>query len=165
MTLREKIERCYLGEKHQFVTENFDMILEASIPVIKPENNPNAEYTEYVDSIIEGNDFPDGVHPGWRADIIATVRSIADNLYLEYLNSSTKDDVENTSDQKPDKTGLDIYDLADDPLYENADYYDIHTGNTYLLAQYNRARRFGLPVDGIHVIMSDGTHCICRRME
>ena len=45
MTLREKIERCYLGEKHQFVTENFDMILEASIPVIKPENNPNAEYT------------------------------------------------------------------------------------------------------------------------
>ena len=164
MTLREKIERCYLGEKHQFVTENFDMILEASIPVIKPEeNNPDAEYTKYVDSIIAGNDFPDGVHLGWRADIIGTVRSIADNLYLEYLNSSTKDDVENTSDHKPEKNGLDIYDLADDPLYENADYYDIHTGNTYLLAQYNRTRRFGLPVDGIHVIMADGTHCICRR--
>ena len=74
-------------------------------------------------------------------------------------------DVDKTSDQKPKKNGLDIYDLADDPLYENADYYDIHTGNTYLLAQYNRARRFGLPVDGIHVIMADGTHCICRRME
>ena len=89
----------------------------------------------------------------------------ADKLYLEYLNSSTKDGVENASDQKPEKKGLDIYDLADDPLYENADYYDIHTGNTYLLAQYNRARRFGLPVDGIHVIMADGTHGICQRME
>ena len=164
MTLREKIERCYLGEKHQFVTENFDMILEASIPVIKPENNPNTEYTEYVDSIIAGNDFPDGLHPGWRSDIIGTVRSIADNLYLEHLNGTTKDDNENTSEQKPVKKGLDIYDLADDPLYENADYYDIHTGNTYLLAQYNRARRFGLPVDGIHVIMSDGAHGICQRM-
>lgn len=164
MTLREKIERCYLGEKHQFVTENFDMILEASIPVIKPENS-NAEYTAYVDSIIAGNDFPDGVHPGWRSDIIGSIRNIADKLYLEYLNSSTKDDEEKTSDEKPVKKGLDIYDLANDPLYENADYYDIHTGNTYLLAQYNRARRFGLPVDGIHVIMADGTHGICQRME
>lgn len=164
MTLREKIERCYLGEKHQFVAENFDMILKESIPVIKPENS-NAEYTAYVDNIIAGNDFPDGEHPGWRSDIIGSVRNIADKLYLEYFNSSTKDDEEKTSDEKPVKKGLDIYDLANDPLYENADYYDIHTGNTYLLAQYNRARRFGLPVDGIHVIMADGTHGICQRME
>ena len=162
MTLKEKIERLYLGEKRKFVTENFDMILKKAIPVINPENS-STEYKEYVETIIEGNDFPDGVHPGWRSDIISNVRTIADNLYLEHLNSSTKDVVEDTSEQKPVKKGLDIYDLADDPLYENADYYDIHTGNTYLLAQYNRARRFGLPVDGIHVIMADGTHCICRR--
>lgn len=163
MTLKEKIERLYLGEKRKFVTENFDMILKKAIPVINPENS-STEYKEYVETIIEGNDFPDGVHPGWRSDIISNVRTIADNLYLEHLNSSTKDVVEDTSEQKPVKKGLDIYDLADDPLYENADYYDIHTGNRYLLAQYNRARRFGLPVDGIHVIMADGTHGVCQHM-
>ena len=38
----------------------------------------------------------------------------------------------------------------------DADYYDIHTGYTYLIQEYNRAKRFGLPTLGIRVLGPDG---------
>lgn len=49
----------------------------------------------------------------------------------------------------------DIFEIA--KTYGEADYYDMVSGNTYLIAEYNRAKRFGLPtvVPGIRV-MRDG---------
>jgi len=38
---------------------------------------------------------------------------------------------------------MDIFELAE--VYGEADYLDINTGNIYLIAEYNRAKRFGLP--------------------
>ena len=38
----------------------------------------------------------------------------------------------------------------------DADYYDFHTGNTYLIQEYNRAKRLGLPTLGIRVVDPEG---------
>ena len=38
---------------------------------------------------------------------------------------------------------MDIFELA--KTYGEADYFDMNTGNIYLIAEYNRAKRFGLP--------------------
>lgn len=48
---------------------------------------------------------------------------------------------------------MDIYQQAD---AMDADYYDMETGNIFLIQEYNRARRFGLPTPGIRVISPDG---------
>ena len=44
---------------------------------------------------------------------------------------------------------MDIFNQA--AACPNADYYDIWTGNTYHIAEYTRAKRFGLPNLGIRV--------------
>lgn len=46
----------------------------------------------------------------------------------------------------------DIFEIA--KTYGEADYYDMASGNTYLIAEYNRAKRFGLPpvAPGIRVM-------------
>jgi hypothetical protein len=38
---------------------------------------------------------------------------------------------------------MDIFELA--KTYGEADYLDVYTGNIYLIGEYNRAKRFGLP--------------------
>ena len=38
---------------------------------------------------------------------------------------------------------MDIFELAE--VYGEADYLDINTGYIYLIEEYNRAKRFGLP--------------------
>ena len=50
---------------------------------------------------------------------------------------------------------MDIYKYAEETGYE-ADYYDMHTGYIYGVAEYNRARRFGLPVMPIKVYDQNG---------
>lgn len=49
----------------------------------------------------------------------------------------------------------DIFEIA--KQYGEADYYDMHTGYTYMTAEYNRAKRFGLPTLGIRVF-ENGVH-------
>ena len=44
---------------------------------------------------------------------------------------------------------MNIYDQA---KKMNADYYDPHTGYTYLIQEYNRAIKLGLPTEGIRVV-------------
>lgn len=48
---------------------------------------------------------------------------------------------------------MDIYEQA---KQMDADYYDLNTGYTYLIQEYNRAIRFGLPTPGIRVQDSNG---------
>lgn len=43
---------------------------------------------------------------------------------------------------------MDIYEYAKE---FNADYYDMHTGNTYAIQEYNRCLKLGLPTEGIKV--------------
>lgn len=48
---------------------------------------------------------------------------------------------------------MDIYEYA---KKFNADYYDMHTGNTYAIQEYNRCLQLGLPTEGIKVYDSNG---------
>lgn len=48
---------------------------------------------------------------------------------------------------------MDIYEQA---KQMNADYYDFNTGYTYLIQEYNRAIKLGLPTPGIRVMDSAG---------
>ena len=58
----------------------------------------------------------------------------------------------------------DIYQIAKDPMYQNADYYDMNTGIIYHTADYNRAIRFGLPAAGIIYTLPDGSKGIAREI-
>ena len=58
----------------------------------------------------------------------------------------------------------DIYQIAKDPMYQNADYYDMNTGIIYDTADYNRAIRFGLPTNGIICTLPDGSKGIAREI-
>ena len=44
-------------------------------------------------------------------------------------------------------------------MYGEADYYDMNTGETYLIQEWAMAKRFGLPpvVPGIRIVNPDGT--------
>lgn len=48
---------------------------------------------------------------------------------------------------------MNIYEQAE---MMDADYYDFHTGNTYMIQEYNRAKKLGLPTKGIRVVGPDG---------
>ena len=48
---------------------------------------------------------------------------------------------------------MNIYEQAKEM---NADYYDFKTGYTYLIQEYNRALKLGLPTPGIRVMDSEG---------
>lgn len=56
----------------------------------------------------------------------------------------------------------DIYQIAKDPMYQNADYYDMSSGIIYHIADYNRAIRLGLPTPGIMYTLPDGSRGIAR---
>ena len=43
---------------------------------------------------------------------------------------------------------MDIFEFAS---RNNADYMDHHTGYIYCVIEYNRAKKFGLPTEGIRV--------------
>lgn len=49
----------------------------------------------------------------------------------------------------------DIFEIA--KTYGEADYYDMCTGRTYLIAEWARAKRFGLPTIGIRIMEPDGS--------
>ena len=49
---------------------------------------------------------------------------------------------------------MDIFEYA---KKTDADYYDFHTGYIYHVQSYNRAKRFGLPTEGIIVSDISGT--------
>ena len=50
---------------------------------------------------------------------------------------------------------MNIFDYAKE---FNADYYDPRTGYIYKVQAYNKALKFGLPVEGIEVYDSDGNY-------
>ena len=50
---------------------------------------------------------------------------------------------------------MDIFKYAKEINYA-ADYYDFYTGNTYLIQNYGKALKNGLPTNGIEVIDSCG---------
>ena len=47
---------------------------------------------------------------------------------------------------------MDIFEFA---KRNNCDYYDFHTGYTYHVQEYNRAKKFGLPTSGIRVTLDN----------
>lgn len=49
---------------------------------------------------------------------------------------------------------MDIYAIAEQ--YGDADYYDMASGNTYLIQKWNQAKRSGLPDLGIGIVNSSG---------
>ncbi len=56
----------------------------------------------------------------------------------------------------------DIYQIAKDPMYQNADYYDMSSGIIYHTADYNHLIRLGLPTPGIMCTLPDGSRGITR---
>lgn len=50
---------------------------------------------------------------------------------------------------------MDIYEYAKSIDY-GADYYDMNTGYTYLIQDYGRAIKFGLPSPGIAIMDESG---------
>ena len=56
----------------------------------------------------------------------------------------------------------DIYEYADE---YNADYYDMNTGKTFHVQDYNRLRRMGLPTPGIAVTIDGILLGYAQRME
>ncbi len=81
----------------------------------------------------------------FASDIIGTLKSI-----LENDEKTTTVEPSSTSKEKK-KSGFDIYEYA--KTYD-ADYLDNHTGFIYLVQEYNRAIKFGLPTSGIRVLDS-----------
>lgn len=50
---------------------------------------------------------------------------------------------------------MDIFEQA--RLFPNADYYDFHTGLIYHIQEYTKAKKMGLPTNGIRISSaSDG---------
>lgn len=102
----------------------------------------------------------------WASDVIGTVDVELGKL-LECLNDqvedNTSDDEENLLTKIPEEReeknneedrnmssnkGFDIYKYADE---FDADYYEMGTGRIYHVQDYNRARKYGLPTNGIAV--------------
>lgn len=81
----------------------------------------------------------------FASDIIGTLKSI-----LEKNEKTTPVGQLNTSKEKK-KTEFDIYEYAKE---YDADYLDNHTGYIYLVQEYNRAIKLGLPAIGIRVLDS-----------
>jgi hypothetical protein len=111
------------------------------------------EATEYAKAVF--NDEVMSNNFGWFSDIAASVLSYVNKMWDKYMQENAGKNKECVTPKSSHKSGTDIYEIAKDPLYQNADYYDNHTGYIYQTAAYNRAKRFGLPTPGISVI--DGT--------
>ena len=135
---------------NNFICKNWDEVIDATEEQLRsPENS--SEFSVFLSVVLANKEIPEG-HNGWVADIKATVESVAKEMMKKSIQNSKKNS----------GNGFDIYELAKDPLYQNADYYDMHTGNVYHTAAYNRAKRFGLPCPGIYVTLADGSRGICR---
>jgi hypothetical protein len=109
------------------------------------------DFHHYAEEVI----FDDGImksHFGWFEDLAATVFSYVNKMWDKYMQENAGKNKECVTPKSSHKSGTDIYEIAKDPLYQNADYYDNHTGYIYQTAAYNRAKRFGLPTPGISVI-------------
>lgn len=141
---------------NNFILKNWDEVMDATEERLCSSEN-SSEFSAFLSIVLSNKDIPEG-HNGWLADIKATVESTAKEMMSKAIKNSKKNsNAINNSDD-----GIDIYELAKNPLYQYADYYDMHTGNVYHTAAYNRAKSFGLPVDGIHVTMADGSVGICQ---
>ena len=135
---------------NNFICKNWDEVIDATEEQLRsPENS--SEFSVFLSVVLANKEIPEG-HNGWVADIKATVESVAKEMMKKSIQNSKKNS----------GNGFDIYELANDPLYQNADYYDMHTGNVYHTAAYNRAKRFGLPCPGIYVTLADGSRGICK---
>ena len=72
----------------------------------------------------------------WASDLIGSMRIAIEKEYP-------------SEDTEFGGTGFDIYEWA---KKNNADYYDPHTGYIYLVQEYNRAVKLGMPTSGIRVV-------------
>ncbi len=146
---------------YNFICKNWDEVMDATEEQLRsPENS--SEFSVFLDIVLANKEIPEG-HYGWVADIKGTVESTAKEMMKKSIQNSIQNSKENS--KKNSGNGFDIYELAKDPLYQNADYYDMHTGNVYHTAAYNRSIKFGLPCPGIYVTLADGSRGIYRPLD
>lgn len=130
----------------------------------------SAEFNEFISALKAGKTFGEAgsdEHSGWTLDIIYTINALVarhdSNELSLFFDIPVKEKKKETVQKSSGSHGTDIYELAE--TYGEADYYDIHTGYTYGIAAYNRAKRFGLPTPGI-LVYSESGEClgVARKM-
>ena len=102
------------------------------------------EFKEYAERVL-ADEIVSG-HSGWFEDIVGNAKIVGEKMFYDMLNDmrATRN---SSSTPKSSTGGFDIYAYAEEnPL---ADYMDMHTGYIYHIADYMRAKRFGLPTPGI----------------
>ena len=100
------------------------------------------EFKTYAEQVFA--DEPINTHMAWFHDIIGTAKVIGETIYRK--RNKARGMITNAS---TNNSGFDIYKYAEENPY--ADYMDMHTGYIYHIADYMRAKRFGLPTPGIAV--------------
>lgn len=142
----------YSGVTHEIVIEIYEKNC-------KPTTyDPCDDYNKFIQSYVyDGTRLVDV--PTNTGLPVRTVSSWASDLFpdmmkhLEEFKASQNTKMEQKSKEVNQAT-LDLYKLASEM---NADYYDMKTGRTYLIQDYNRTKSFGLPTPGIYVREWDGT--------
>lgn len=93
----------------------------------------------------------------WASDLIPAIANDFKKFKLEHARNQ-KQEVNSSSNN----SGFDIYKYTEE---FDADYYDMHTGYIYLVQEYNRARKFGLPVHGIRIIDNGQVIGYARKLD
>lgn len=104
------------------------------------------EFKEYAERVL-ADEIVSG-HSGWFEDIVGNAKIVGEKMFYDMLKDM-RAKRNSSSTTKSSTGGFDIYAYAEEnPL---ADYMDMHTGYIYHIADYMRAKRFGLPTPGIAV--------------
>ena len=126
-----------------------------------PDNTTTSDYGKFYDEYINNGSrledipeitgIPESTVSAWASDFIGTLF-----IHLEN-NSETEPDSEN----EQDSTKSYFYE-GTSPIYKrasemDADYYEMSTGRIYHIQEYNRAKKFGLPSQGIRVSVDGHT--------
>jgi hypothetical protein len=146
--LKNSNKRLAYGRFVDWVNENHREEIEKELRRIFISPYNENKFEEYFEEVLA--DKPISTNFGWFEDIVGTVNVILDRLFNLFLDTAVESGMK--SEKTSSHSGLDIYELAKDPMYQNADYYDLHSGMIYQTAAYNRAKKFGLPTLGIGVV-------------
>lgn len=95
----------------------------------------------------------------WASDLIPTIQM----QYAKDRKAKVEAEIKAKEESgEVDNSGFDIYEYA--KLYD-ADYYDMFTDYTYLIQEYNRAIRLGLPTPGIRIVCDGEVIGVARKMK
>lgn len=140
------------GLSHEIITK---AIKDKSL---SKNDNDSDEYIKFYDAYvvcgIPLKDIPEEIGiderscSAWASDIVPTIKDRYGMYAVETVSTNGM--------------GMDIYTYAEKM---DADYYDFHTGYTYLVRQYNRARMFGLPTPGIAVAYNGEIIGYARKLD